>query len=205
MKTCTGCLQTKELVDFPPDKVNCDGRKGKCRACVLQRQRELRAAHPEHDREWVRNNHDRVLAQKRAYRERNADKLRVDGRVRARRKREDNPEQSVIEAARTREYHKRHREEIAAKTRQQRSAAPEKFRARERFNHELRAGRIVRASTCERCGQPHECLHAHHDDYSRPLDVKFLCPKCHRRYHAAKKLAADSRIEVRNGKVEVVS
>jgi hypothetical protein len=26
-------------------------------------------------------------------------------------------------------------------------------------------------------------LHAHHDDYSRPLDVVWLCPSCHRQHH----------------------
>jgi hypothetical protein len=36
---------------------------------------------------------------------------------------------------------------------------------------------IPLASTCEVCGKP--ATARHHDDYSRPLDVKSLCAQCH--------------------------
>jgi hypothetical protein len=32
-----------------------------------------------------------------------------------------------------------------------------------------------------RCGEPK--VHAHHEDYSRPLDVTWLCQKCHVQRH----------------------
>lgn len=35
---------------------------------------------------------------------------------------------------------------------------------------------------CEGCGAVRAV--AHHDDYVRPLDVRWLCPRCHRRHHA---------------------
>ena len=34
---------------------------------------------------------------------------------------------------------------------------------------------------CEVCGIPES--HAHHDDYSRPLDVRWLCEKHHKQLH----------------------
>ncbi len=40
----------------------------------------------------------------------------------------------------------------------------------------------LRRQRCEVCGGAH--THAHHDDYSRPLDVRWLCAGCHRRHHA---------------------
>jgi len=46
-----------------------------------------------------------------------------------------------------------------------------------------RRGILPRASEmpCEKCGLQAE--HRHHDDYSKPLTVRFLCAKCHRQRH----------------------
>ena len=40
---------------------------------------------------------------------------------------------------------------------------------------------------CEQCGGKHEydALQAHHDDYSKPLEVRWLCRSCHQRHHDA--------------------
>jgi hypothetical protein len=37
---------------------------------------------------------------------------------------------------------------------------------------------------CEVCGTTRN-IHAHHDDYSKPLDVRWLCALHHKRHHAA--------------------
>jgi ribosomal protein S27AE len=47
----------------------------------------------------------------------------------------------------------------------------------------LRTGRLVRPDACERCGASLP-LHAHHDDYSRQLVVRWVCPPCHKALHA---------------------
>lgn len=43
----------------------------------------------------------------------------------------------------------------------------------------IRDKRLQIAAACEYCGET-EMLQAHHWDYSRPLDVTWLCPRCHR-------------------------
>jgi len=48
-------------------------------------------------------------------------------------------------------------------------------------------GKLTR-QPCEACGATP--VEAHHDDYSRPLDVRWLCTPCHRAHHAAQKKAA---------------
>lgn len=45
----------------------------------------------------------------------------------------------------------------------------------------IRAGRLVR-QPCEVCGNK---AHAHHEDYTKPLDVRWLCPLHHKAAHMA--------------------
>lgn len=63
-----------------------------------------------------------------------------------------------------------------------RSKNPERYKAQNAVNNALRDGRLKRASACQVCGAIFE-LHAHHADYSKPLDVLWVCPKCHRDLH----------------------
>lgn len=46
----------------------------------------------------------------------------------------------------------------------------------------IRDGTLV-PTPCVRCSDPDKKVVAHHDDYSRPLDVTFLCEKCHKDRH----------------------
>ena len=52
---------------------------------------------------------------------------------------------------------------------------PEKYKARNMAANAIRDGKLVRGP-CEVCGKKAQ---AHHDAYSTPLDVRWLCPKHH--------------------------
>jgi hypothetical protein len=56
-------------------------------------------------------------------------------------------------------------------------------RARQLVGVAERDGVIVRPDTCELCAQVTPYTAAHHEDYSRPLDVLWLCGACHQRAH----------------------
>lgn len=48
-----------------------------------------------------------------------------------------------------------------------------------------KSGRLVWPDTCDICGGTSRRLAKHHEDYSRPLWVTTLCPKCHGVLHAS--------------------
>lgn len=69
---------------------------------------------------------------------------------------------------------------------------PEKRAAHTAVKVAVRNGSLIRPSTCERCGKSASGhgLHGHHADYSRQLDVEWLCAACHHGGHAAERRSA---------------
>lgn len=92
-------------------------------------------------------------------------------------------------------YRATHREAIAATEKRRRetpefkakwaayiAANADKKAARAALQGAVKAGRIARPSHCPQCGNDKH-VEAHHDDYTKPLDVEWLCRKCHRKHH----------------------
>lgn len=71
---------------------------------------------------------------------------------------------------------------------------PEKTIARYKVRMAIYKEELVRASQCEHCDRE-RFTYGHHEDYNRPLDVIWLCQRCHSRLHAAK----NRRLELSNG------
>lgn len=65
-------------------------------------------------------------------------------------------------------------------TKKWRAANNEKVRAQRKVRRLILRNEMER-QPCERCGGPK--AQAHHDDYSRPLEVMWLCPRHHRERH----------------------
>ncbi|RUU22662.1 hypothetical protein EN883_18610 [Mesorhizobium sp. M7A.F.Ca.AU.002.06.1.1] len=58
---------------------------------------------------------------------------------------------------------------------------PVAYKAQTAVSNAVRDGRLFK-QPCEFCGDDE--VHAHHRDYTKPLEVVWLCPKCHHRLHA---------------------
>jgi len=132
------------------------------------RQRRYYARNKERLREWrreyYRQNVEREREYNRQYGEANAGKVND----------------------RCRNYRKEHRDEGREYERHYRARHPERARAKDAVSRATRAGRLI-PQPCERCGR--EPTHAHHDDYSKRLDVRWLCARCHSRHHARHRVA----------------
>lgn len=68
------------------------------------------------------------------------------------------------------------RKYVIEQTRKWRKRNPDKHRAHRMVSDAIRRGKIVRQG-CEVCGAKAQ---AHHEDYSKPLDVRWFCFKHHR-------------------------
>jgi hypothetical protein len=56
---------------------------------------------------------------------------------------------------------------------------PEKTKAHRLVKTALRRGVLIRPAKCGKCGAGGR-IEASHDDYSRPLDIEWLCCSCHK-------------------------
>ena len=83
--------------------------------------------------------------------------------------------------ARMRKYHADHMDKVVERTVRYRKNNPEKYRAHCIVRNEIKYGRLVR-ETCEvpKCNTVGQ---AHHDDYTKPFDVRWLCTKHHNELH----------------------
>lgn len=55
-------------------------------------------------------------------------------------------------------------------------------RAHSKLNYRVRLGLVRPPQHCERCGKRKK-LEAHHSNYNRPYDVRWLCAHCHHEVH----------------------
>lgn len=81
------------------------------------------------------------------------------------RERKNQPHRLAQRRYNSKQYYKRH---------------PTKARANHTLRRAVKSGRVIKRP-CEICGSPN--ADAHHDNYSKPLDVKWLCPLHHHAAH----------------------
>jgi hypothetical protein len=58
---------------------------------------------------------------------------------------------------------------------------PLAYKAKTMVSNAVRDGRLFK-EPCESCGSDSN-IHGHHDDYAKPLNVRWLCAACHSQWH----------------------
>jgi hypothetical protein len=94
-------------------------------------------------------------------------------------------ERHARKLARQRRYRANHADRVAAYRVAWRAAHVDRARAHRTIWKAVRSGRLTSPGVCGECGTREGIIDAHHDDYTRRLDVRWLCRPCHRKAHKA--------------------
>lgn len=156
---------------------------------------------------------EEYLAKRRAYYQKNKHKWaeyskahRKEINEYCRKKRKENPEKFRIMAAawrennrdKTAEYNKKYhasekgqdrykkyyeanKKAFIERAKKSNAKHPNERRAQAKLNHAKAKGEITQQA-CEVCGKLK--TEAHHDDYNKPLEVRWLCRQCHAEWHS---------------------
>lgn len=68
-----------------------------------------------------------------------------------------------------------------------------RVRARGMVKKAIIDGKLIRPNSCTECHKSDVKIQAHHHDYTKPLDVKFLCIQCHVAEHRKERKAESDR------------
>lgn len=77
---------------------------------------------------------------------------------------------------------KRGNRQNAEDLRKYRTENPKKYKAHRAIRSAIKNGTITKSDECELCSSSLG-IEGHHDDYDKPLEVRWLCSKCHSLWH----------------------
>lgn len=192
MKFCKKCNQNKEKDNFGKDKQKTDGLNQYCKKCIKDRSAEQKIKNPEYYEKYAR-----------LYREKNREKLRNESNKRFRLNKEkylekgrqsyhlhkeeiakkrkikrELPGALEKERERQKKYRLKDPKKYRLYVKKWQQTNKEKHCAHQRVNRAVRNGILKRDKNCKECGKICR-TEAHHEDYLKPLDVIWLCRKCH--------------------------
>lgn len=184
MKTCPKCHTDKLETEFYTDKSKPSGLTSHCKPCICAHVKRYNELHPADHSATDQPKKCRTCGETKPPSEFHRDKKLMDGL-----KQDCRP--CLLKRAReyARSNHEKKRiyyqlrmndPEFVEKTRARAKLNAVKFR--EKYNARMRLGNAVRKGKiqrqpCEVCGEP--MTQAHHDDYSKPFDVRWLCSNHH--------------------------
>ena len=157
MRKCKVCGEVKPITDYYKHAGYYDT---KCKECAKAYSRQYQREHRE----------ERIAYSRKYYAEHRADSL-----AHSKKWVEENREKHREHCRKSNLLHASERAEY---TKQYRKNNPDKYKATSRINHLVEKGKLAKPMACEVCGKVGR-VEAHHANYSKPLDVIWVCKKCH--------------------------
>jgi hypothetical protein len=162
-KVCSTCGAEKDIEQFERMPECRGGRRGQCRTCINARRKPNR----------LRLYHSRPLDERQAS---------------VRRQYAKNREQRIAAAH---AWSAAHKAETSERNRRYAAANGFRLRAKKAVDKAIRNGLLVRPTSCEWCSAIGGTIEGHHPSYAPDqwLVVTWICRSCHKRHHAAERLA----------------
>jgi len=151
-----------------------------CKPCRNKRARKWRKENPE-EAARISRHYARLDRKKNPLRQREAN----------RRYREKHPERYLQQK---RECDKKYRDKRNKSLVEYRKNNFEKCRAHDKIKYAIKKGKIKKSEKCEFCGEK-EKLHGHHENYEKPLEVIWLCSRCHVAIHKMNEIRKSNEIK----------
>ena len=79
----------------------------------------------------------------------------------------------------TRGYYKKNKERVREINYRSIAKYMQKQNARYLVGYQVKTGNIIKPDKCSRCGDGSGNIDGHHEDYTKPLEVVWLCRGCH--------------------------
>ena len=172
MKKCSKCSLDKDECEYYRNHDD-------CKVCWLdycQKKRDKNKEEPgyrekrtKYLKEWRSKNKEREKEYTRRSLEKNKEKINERRRT---------PERRKVNNEAVKRWRLANPEKFKETERLRKARNKEKIYAVARLGQQISRGNLIRPDKCEKCLK--ECKpEAHHDDYSKPLQVRWLCPPCH--------------------------
>lgn len=200
MKVCTQCDVEKEGCEFPKRTSNKDGLYSWCKECCKKKTKENALKNPEAVKRSREKRKDVALAVAREYKKKHKVRLEAQRKVYyilnkdklCEKSREYSKKQTEEQKKRRAEYYQIWKNTESAKkyyeqhSKYHRDKYAKQKKASRCVTNAIRDGKLVRGTECVFCLSP-DNIEGHHANYEKPLEVMWLCRKCHRSLHKSLK------------------
>ena len=169
IRKCWKCKTVKPFQEFGKRKEDKDGIDKICKICRRER-----------DRDYERRNREKRVERHAQWRDENRDSINEKNRS----KYAENNDEYLKEQ---KFYRPRYKDKINVWYSKYNADNRIKLNAQEMVRYYVKKAKLIKPENCSLCERSGIKIDAHHEDYSKPLDIVWLCCNCHLAIHRHRK------------------